>query len=48
MTAARQHPNPPTVALSGDGEVLPCPIVMTEGELIRFLRIPEISTAGNH
>jgi hypothetical protein len=27
---------------------LPCPTVMTEDELIRFLRIPEISSAGNH
>jgi hypothetical protein len=26
----------------------PCPTVMTEEELIRFLRIPEISTAANH
>ena len=25
-----------------------CPIVMTEEELIRFLRIPEISGAANH
>jgi hypothetical protein len=27
---------------------VPCPTVMTEEELIQFLRIPEISTAGNH
>jgi len=26
----------------------PCPTVMTEEELIRFLRIPEISSARNH
>jgi hypothetical protein len=26
----------------------PCPIVMTEEELIRFLRIPEVSSATNH
>jgi len=26
----------------------PCPTVMTEEELVRFLRIPEISSAGNH
>ena len=25
-----------------------CPAVMTEEELIQFLRIPEISSAGNH
>ena len=38
-----------TAILSGpDGEFVPCPSVMTEEELIRFLRIPEISTAKNH
>ena len=26
----------------------PCPTVMTEDELIHFLRIPKISTAANH
>ena len=26
----------------------PCPVVMTEEELIRFLRIPEVSSATNH
>jgi len=26
----------------------PCPTVMTEEESIRFLRIPEISSARNH
>jgi hypothetical protein len=31
-----------------DGEFAPCPTVMTEEELIRFLRIPEISNARNH
>ena len=31
-----------------DGELIPCPTVMTEEELIRFLRIPEISNAKNH
>ena len=31
-----------------DGEFVPCPSVMTEQELIRFLRIPEISVARNH
>ena len=31
-----------------DGEFEPCPTVMTEEELIRFLRIPEISNARNH
>jgi len=31
-----------------EGEFVPCPSVMTEEELIRFLRIPEISVARNH
>ena len=38
----------PATLPSSDGEFLPCPAVMTEEELIRFLRIPEISSAGNH
>ena len=31
-----------------DGGFSPCPTVMTEEELIRFLRIPEISVAADH
>ena len=31
-----------------DGEYDLCPTIMTEEELIRFLRIPEISNAKNH
>lgn len=31
-----------------DGGFSPCPTVMTEEELIRFLRIPEISCARDH
>jgi hypothetical protein len=31
-----------------DGGFSPCPTVMTEEELIRFLRIPEISGAANY
>ena len=31
-----------------DGEFDLCPTVMTEEELIRFLRIPEISNARSH
>ena len=27
---------------------MPCPAVMTEEEVIRFLRIPEISKANDH
>ena len=32
----------------GSGSFTPCPELMTEEELIRFLRIPEISKAQNH
>lgn len=31
-----------------NGGFAPCPVVMTEEELIRFLRIPEISNAKDH
>ena len=31
-----------------DGAFVICPAVMTEEELIRFLRIPEISKTTNH
>jgi len=38
-----------TAVLRGpDGEFVPCPSVMTEEELIRFLRIPEISSSKNY
>ena len=32
----------------GNGGYTPCPEVLTEDELIRFLRIPEVSKAKNH
>lgn len=38
----------PTVMPDLDGGLGPCPTVMTEQELIRFLRIPEISGAANY
>lgn len=31
-----------------DGSFVPCPTVMTEEELIQFLRIPEISNATRY
>ena len=41
--------SPNVVRLPGsDSEFVPCPTVMTEEELIRFLRIPGISIAKNH
>ena len=36
------------VLSNGNGGFTPCPDVMTEEELIRFLRIPEISKAGDY
>ncbi len=36
-----------SVLPDGNGGFVPCPAVMTEDELIRFLRIPEISNAKN-
>jgi hypothetical protein len=33
---------------SPDARLIACPAIMTEDELIRFLRIPEISHAANH
>jgi hypothetical protein len=37
-----------TVLPSPDGEFSLCPTIMTEEELIRFLRIPEISSASDY
>lgn len=38
----------PAVLPDGNGGCAPCPDLMTEDELIRFLRIPEISKAKDH
>ena len=38
----------PAVLPGSDGAIIVCPTVMTEDELIRFLRIPEISSAANY
>jgi hypothetical protein len=43
-----EHVALPPILPGRDGGPNPCPTVMTEDELIRFLRIPEISTAANH
>ena len=37
-----------TVLPDGNGQFIPCPELLTEEELIRFLRIPEISKAQDH
>ena len=48
MNNTLQNSELPAVLPSTDGNFLPCPTVMTEDELIRFLRIPEISGAKNY
>ena len=37
-----------TVLPDGNGGFAPCPTLLTEDELIRFLRIPEISKAQDY
>jgi len=32
----------------GEGGFTPCPLLMTEEEVIRLLRIPEVSNAADH
>jgi len=48
MNNTHMNSEPPAILSSSDGGFIPCPTVMTEDELIRFLRIPEISNAANH
>jgi hypothetical protein len=48
MTSTQRKCNLPSILPNSDGTLLRCPTVMTEEELIRFLRIPEISGARNH
>jgi hypothetical protein len=48
MNSAQQAVDLPAVLPGPDGGFGPCPTVMTEEELIRFLRIPEISKATDH
>ena len=38
----------PVILPDGNGGFAPCPELMTEDELIRFLRIPEISKSENY
>ena len=47
MNSTQQIPESPAILPTEDGRFYPCPTVMTEQELIRFLRIPEISGARN-
>ena len=48
MNSTEEYPELATVLPGPNSAFGPCPIVMTEEELIRFLRIPEISGASNH
>ena len=48
MSNIQQRDELSTMLPAPDGGFDQCPTVMTEEELIRFLRIPEISNATNH
>jgi len=37
----------PAVLPDGNGDFTPCPELMTESEVIQFLRIPEVSNSKN-
>ena len=45
MNSTQERIESPAILPGRDGGFGPCPTVMTEEELIRFLRIPEISSA---
>ncbi len=48
MNTEEQTQKLPGILLDSQGRCYPCPTIMTEEELVRFLRIPEISTARDH
>ena len=48
MNRTQQHIKSMAILTGLEGEFGLCPTVMTEEELIRFLRIPEISNARSH
>jgi len=48
MNSTQEHTALAAILPGPDGGFGPCPTVMTEEELIRFLRIPEINGATNH
>ena len=48
MNSTQQNIKSMAILPSSDSQFIPCPTVMTEEELIRFLRIPEISNAQSH
>ena len=48
MNTTLQNAELPATLPATNGTFIPCPTVMTEEELIGFLRIPEISSARNY
>jgi len=48
MISTHEYMESPAILPNPEGAFSPCPTVMTEEELIRFLRIPEISTATEY
>ncbi len=48
MNTTQENAQFTAILPSSEGQFDLCPTVMTEEELIRFLRIPEISHARNH
>lgn len=46
--AKKQTSGLPAVLPDGNGGLVPCPDLMTEEEVIRYLRIPEISKSKDH
>jgi hypothetical protein len=48
MNGRQQNPELPATLPSPHGEFQTCPTVMTEEDLIQFLRIPEISKATDY
>jgi len=48
MKRTQQDPNSQVILPGSTGALTSFPTIMTEDELIRFLRIPEISNAANH
>jgi len=48
MKTTQQNVKCTAIIPGSEGQFEPCPTVMTEKELIRFLRIPEISNARSH
>jgi len=48
MNSAHQTVELPATLFNPNWQSVPCPPIMTEEELIRFLRIPEISSATDY